>query len=89
MKILCWNVNGLRAIYKKGFLDWVNTENPDIICLQETKAHPEQVKLNLPNYPYKFWNWADKKGYSGTAIFSKINPLNVSFSTSCLMPPTI
>tara|TARA_B110000014_G_C20124716_1_gene598164 strand:- start:3383 stop:4141 length:759 start_codon:yes stop_codon:yes gene_type:complete len=78
MKIVSWNVNGIRAVLKKGFLDFMNDINPDIICLQETKAHPEQVELILENYPYKFWNSAEKKGYSGTAIFSKINPISVT-----------
>jgi len=78
MKIISWNVNGIRAVLKKGFLDFVNDINPDIICIQETKAHPEQVELTLENYPYKFWNSAEKKGYSGTAIFSKINPMSVT-----------
>ena len=76
MKIISWNVNGIRAILKKGFLEIIKNINPDIICLQETKASPEQVELYLDNYPYKFWNSAEKKGYSGTAIFSKINPIN-------------
>ena len=75
-KFISWNVNGIRAVLKKGFLEFVNKYNPDVLCLQETKAHPNQVELTLPQYPYKFWNWAEKKGYSGTAIFSKINPLN-------------
>lgn len=57
----------------------MNEYNPDIICIQETKAHKEQVELNLPNYPYQFWNSAIKKGYSSTAIFSKIEPLNVIY----------
>ena len=73
MKIISWNVN----VLKKGFLDFIEQQNPDIICLQETKASPEQVDLNLDNYPYKYWNSAEKKGYSGTAIFSKINPISV------------
>ena len=77
MKIISWNVNGIRAVLKKGFLDFINDTDPDIICLQETKASPEQVELTLDNYPYKFWNSAEKKGYSGTAIFSKIKPINV------------
>ena len=58
-------------------MNFVEQYNPDIICVQETKARPEQVDLELPNYPFKYWNWAEKKGYSGTAIFSKIEPLNV------------
>ena len=77
MKIISWNVNGIRAAIKKGFYDFVKKSNPDIICLQETKANKEQVELILPDYPYQYWNSADKKGYSGTAIFSKIEPLNV------------
>ena len=77
MKIVSWNVNGIRAVLKKGFLDFLANINPDIICLQETKAHPEQVELILDSYPYQFWNSAEKKGYSGTAIFSKIKPIGV------------
>ena len=76
-KLISWNVNGIRAAIKKGFLNFVKQYNPDILCIQETKARPEQVELDLPHYPYKYWNWAEKKGYSGTAIFSKIEPLNV------------
>ena len=78
-KLISWNVNGIRAIINKGFLDFVEKYNPDILCLQETKARPEQVELDLSEYPYKYWNWAEKKGYSGTAIFSKIEPLDVSY----------
>ena len=78
MKIVSWNVNGIRAVLKKGFLDFLDEVNPDIICLQETKAHPEQVELNLEEYPYKFWNSAEKKGYSGTAIFSKTKPISIT-----------
>ena len=74
MQIISWNVNGIRAVLKKGFLDFIKKENPDIICIQETKAHPEQVDLILEEYPYQYWNSAVKKGYSGTAIFSKIEP---------------
>ena len=77
MKIISWNVNGIRAVIKKGFIDFVNEFDPDIICIQETKAHPDQVEMNLENYNYKYWNSAEKKGYSGTAIFSKIKPLSV------------
>jgi len=74
MKIISWNVNGIRAAIKKGFYDFIKEYNPDILCLQETKANKEQVDLNLPDYKYKYWNSAVKKGYSGTAIFSKIKP---------------
>jgi len=77
MKLLSWNVNGIRASLKKGFLDFVEKENPDILCLQETKAHPEQVDEILDDY-HKFWNSAEKKGYSGTAVFSKEEPLSVT-----------
>jgi len=84
MKIISWNVNGIRAVLKKGFLDFINTENPDIICLQETKAHKEQVDITLDDYPHKFWNSATKKGYSGTAIFSKIPPKNIYYGLDIL-----
>lgn len=78
MKIISWNVNGIRAVLKKGFLDFVKKENPDILCLQETRAHPEQVDIMLKEYPYHYWNSAERKGYSGTAIFSKTEPLSIS-----------
>ena len=77
-KIISWNVNGIRAAIKKGFMDFFAQENPDILCLQETKAMAEQVGLNLPGYKM-WWNSAEKKGYSGTAIFSKIDPISVSY----------
>tara|TARA_B110000495_G_scaffold86068_1_gene74159 strand:+ start:260 stop:1021 length:762 start_codon:yes stop_codon:yes gene_type:complete len=77
MKIISWNVNGIRAVLKKNFMEFMNEYNPDIICLQETKASEEQVDLKLENYPYKYWNSAVKKGYSGTAIFSKYAPVSV------------
>jgi exodeoxyribonuclease-3 len=77
MKLISWNVNGIRATLKKGFNDFLAAQNPDIICLQETKAHPEQVK-NLDSSDYFcFWNSAEKKGYSGTAIFTKEEPIRV------------
>jgi len=79
IKFISWNVNGVRAVIKKGFVDFVKTYNPEILCLQETKARPEQVDLDLPQFPFKYWNSADKKGYSGTAIFSKIKPVSVSY----------
>ena len=78
-KLTSWNVNGIRASIKKGFIDFLKIHDPDIICLQETKAMPEQVELELPKYPHKFWNSAEKKGYSGTAIFSKIEPQSISY----------
>ena len=79
LKIISWNVNGIRAVLKKGFLDFVKKEKPDILCVQETKAHPEQVDIQLSDYKHHFWNSAEKKGYSGTAVFSKIQPLTVTY----------
>ena len=76
MKFISWNVNGLRAVIKKGFYDFANEYNPDILCLQEIKANKEQVDLELSKYPYQYWNSAVKKGYSGTAIFSKVEPIS-------------
>ena len=76
-KFISWNVNGIRAAIRKGFMEFVDEYMPDILCLQETKARPEQVELDLPQYPYQFWNSAEKKGYSGTAVFSKIEPVDV------------
>ena len=79
IKIISWNVNGIRAVQKKGFDDFITKYKPDILCIQETKAHPDQVDLQLPKYNYKFWNSAEKKGYSGTSIFSKIEPISYSY----------
>ncbi len=77
MKLFSWNVNGIRAVIKKGeFTKFIDTYQPDILCLQETKAKKDQVEIDLPNYE-EYWNSADKAGYSGTAIFSKTKPLNV------------
>jgi exodeoxyribonuclease-3 len=73
MKLISWNVNGFRAILKNGFNDFVQLVNPDIICLQETKVHPSQININLNCY-HQFWNAAERRGYSGTAIFSKAEP---------------
>lgn len=78
MKLLSWNVNGIRAVLKKGFSEFVEKENPDILGLQEIKANSSQVDLKLPQYPHHFWNPAVKPGYSGTAIFSKVKPLSIS-----------
>ena len=80
IKIISWNVNGIRAIMKKEFLNFVKQENPTILCVQETKAHPDQVDQTLSEYQHHFWNAAEKKGYSGTAIFSKIDPLSVQYN---------
>tara|TARA_B100000959_G_C14845709_1_gene567931 strand:- start:3 stop:761 length:759 start_codon:yes stop_codon:yes gene_type:complete len=76
MKFISWNVNGIRAVIKKGFYDFINFSNPDILCVQEIKANQDQVELSLNEYPYQYWNSAIKKGYSGTAIFSKVKPVN-------------
>ena len=79
MKLISWNVNGVRAVLKKGFADFIAAEQPDIVCLQETKATPEQVLVPAALAKYHaFWNIAEKKGYSGTAIFSKVKPLAVT-----------
>ncbi len=79
MKIISWNVNGIRALHKKGiFVPFVEKYKPDIICLQETKAEQHQSEVDLPDYK-EYWNSAIRKGYSGTAIFSKIKPLNIFF----------
>lgn len=78
MKLLSWNVNGLRAVIGKGFPEFVASEQPDILCLQETKARPEQVALPLELGGYRaYWNSADKPGYSGVAVFSRETPLDV------------
>ena len=77
-KFISWNVNGLRAIVTKGFIDIFNDLNADIFCLQETKLQEGQIDLNLPGYNM-YWNYAEKKGYSGTAIFTKEKPLSVKY----------
>ncbi|MDB8804338.1 MULTISPECIES: exodeoxyribonuclease III [unclassified Romboutsia] len=78
MKLISWNVNGIRACVTKGFLDYFNEVDADIFCLQETKLQEGQIDLDLKGY-HQYWNYAEKKGYSGTAIFSKIEPLSVSY----------
>lgn len=78
MKLVSWNVNGIRACLEKGFLEVFRAMNADVFCLQETKAQPEQVKLELPGYE-QFWYSAEKKGYSGTAIFTRRAPLAVRY----------
>ena len=78
MKIISWNVNGIRAVHKKGFfVPFVEKYQPDIICLQETKAQQHQSEIDLKDYQ-EYWNSATKKGYSGTAIFTKIKPMSVA-----------
>ena len=76
-KLVSWNVNGLRACVKKGFLDVMEELNPDVMCLQETKLQEGQIELDLSEY-YPYWNYAVKKGYSGTAIFTKEKPISVT-----------
>jgi len=77
-KMISWNVNGLRAAVTKGFIDKFNEIDADIFCLQETKLQEGQIDLDLPGY-HKYWNYAEKKGYSGTAIFTKMEPLSVKY----------
>ncbi len=84
MKIISYNVNGIRAALKKGFIDWLKAANPDVLCLQETKAHKEQLDLSIfeaAGYPYNYWFSAQKKGYSSVAILSKIKPNYVAYGT--------
>ena len=78
MKMISWNVNGLRAVLKKGFLDFFMEEKPDILCIQETKMQPGQAVVDVEGYE-EYWNSADKKGYSGTAVFSRTKPLRVTY----------
>ena len=78
MKCISWNVNGLRACVQKGFLDFFNSIDADFFCIQESKLQAGQIDLDLPGY-HQYWNYAEKKGYSGTAIFAKNEPLSVSY----------
>ncbi|MDD6880687.1 MAG: exodeoxyribonuclease III [Firmicutes bacterium] len=78
MKLISWNVNGLRAVMGKGFLDIFKDLDADILCLQETKLQEGQIELELPGY-FQYWNYAEKKGYSGTAVFTKKEPLDVHY----------
>ena len=77
MKLISWNVNGLRAVVKKNFYEDIKQIDADIISLQETKLQEGQIEMDLPEY-HQYWNYAEKKGYSGVAVFSKIKPLNVT-----------
>ncbi len=84
MKIISYNVNGIRAALKKGFLDWLEAASPDVLCLQETKAHKDQLDLSLfeaAGYPYHYWFSAQKKGYSGVAVLCKTKPAEVVYGT--------
>ncbi len=78
MKFISWNVNGIRACMNKGFLDYFHAANADFFCLQETKLQAGQIHLELPGY-YQYWNYAEKKGYSGTAIFTHHEPVSVKY----------
>ena len=78
MKLVSWNVNGLRAVLRKNFLDYVAEEAPDMLCLQETKAGPDDVEQLWPAAYTTYWNTAEKKGYSGTALFTRTRPLSVA-----------
>ena len=84
MNIISYNVNGIRAAIKKGFFDWLKAANPDILCIQETKAHEDQLLLHEfeeAGYPFHYWFSAQKKGYSGVAILSKLEPNHIEFGT--------
>ncbi len=84
MKIISYNVNGIRAALKKGFIDWLKSANPDVICIQETKAHKEQLDVRLfdeAGYPYHYWFSAEKKGYSSVAVFCKEKPNHIEYGT--------
>ncbi len=78
MRLISWNVNGIRACMEKGFLDFFKEVDADVFCLQETKLQAGQIELDLPGY-YQYWNYAEKKGYSGTALFTKKEPLRVTY----------
>ena len=78
MRLISWNVNGLRAVLKKGFEDIFQSLDADVFCLQETKLQPGQVALELPGYE-QYWNCAEKKGYSGTAVFTRVAPKSVAY----------
>ena len=78
LKLISWNVNGLRALVRRNFLEFLDQESPDILCLQETRAHPDDVEQLWPSHYTTYWNTASKKGYSGTAIFARSRPLNIT-----------
>ena len=79
VKILCWNVNGIRAVSRAGFLEWLYKESPDVICLQETKANPDQLseEQKQPKGYYAYWNYPERKGYGGVATFTQEKPMDV------------
>lgn len=78
MKMISWNVNGIRACVEKGFVDYFNSTDADFFCIQESKMQEGQLTIELPGY-HQYWNYAQKKGYSGTAIFTKYEPINVTY----------
>lgn len=82
MKLISWNVNGLRACVSKGFGEFLKNSDADTICVQETKMQPEQADFSFDGYS-SYWNSAEKKGYSGTAVFTRISPVNVFFDIGC------
>ena len=77
-KMISWNVNGIRACLDKGFLDYVKSTDADIFCIQESKMQEGQAVIDLPGY-HQYWNYAEKKGYSGVAMFTKEEPISVSY----------
>lgn len=81
MKLISWNVNGIRAVREKGFMESFQALDADVFCLQETKVQEGQIALDLPGY-YQYWNYAEKKGYSGTAIFTRKEPVSVAYGIS-------
>ena len=87
MKLVSWNVNGIRACVKKGFLQYFNEVDADIFCIQETKLQKDQIQLDLDGY-HQFWNYAERKGYSGTAVFSKNEPIEVHYGIKLDEPDT-
>ena len=78
VKLISWNVNGVRAVLRKNFLDYLAAEKPDLLCLQETKCRPDDVEQLWPAAYTTYWNWAEKKGYSGTAIFTRTRPVSLT-----------
>ena len=83
-KLISWNVNGLRACVGKGFLDFFQAVDADVFCIQESKLQEGQIELDLPGY-HQYWNYARKKGYSGTAVFTREEPCLLYTSCSCLV----
>ena len=82
IQLLSWNVNGIRAVQRKGFLEWFSKQNTDILCLQETKAHTEQLDAELISVDgyYSYWNYPERKGYSGVVLYTREEPQEVRYS---------